>query len=1335
MKTPILLSLFLCLFVTKAHSYDDRLYGSGDYGSKELSSNLITRIVQDTYGYIWVATDYGLNKFDGINFTPYLHNEKDSTSLLSNNVRALLIDRDSTLWVGSNEGLQYYLPKENQFQKIAFPNNESPHIAHICQFHNGNIWVATSGMGVLSINKEKAKATLLEEIMELTGDFTNYIYEDKQLNIWISINNKGIIKINPLTKEHTYYSRPDIPHNNIIGIAEDHDDQLYMSTSTGVCYYDKTQERFIPLEMDIPGIGISDMFVTRKGVICMATSGFGLKYINKTQKKLLTLTDIYSIYNYEKANISALIEDRDQNLWLGCFRKGVLMIPNEQTQFDYQRIFDKEHQMGSTLNFILKDHKDCLWYGTNQDGVFQCNRQGKVIKHFTERPNLTILYEDSNHTLWAGSYHGLEKLDKNTGKYHSMNIPSIGYIKTMVEGLDKRLYISTFGHGFICYDIQTGKWEQFHMKQEDLVKGRLCNDWVNTIICDKQGLIWLGHYKGISCYDPVQGRFIKGKYSEVLESQICISLMEGTNGEIWVGTYNGLFRVDKQTEEIKRYTVNDGLSNNVICGLAQDEKGDIWCSTFNGINQIKTDENRIVNYYIGNGLVEKTYNRGIFFQEGNGTIYFGGNNGITSFYPYEIQTPSYNHEVVITNVYVNNQPVNTTTLSAGKPIIRTDLFNAREFGFSYEDNTFTFEFSTMDFKSPENIYYEYRIKEFGNIWSSTLPGISQVTYNHLNPGKYTLLVRACKYGAYSPEKELIITIFSPWYRTTWAYVGYLIVLLSIGLLIANLIRRKRNERINESKLQTFINISHEIRSPLTLIISPMEKLLKGDFDPKTTKTLQVMYRNSIRVLGLVNQLLDVRRIDKGQMKMNYSETDMDAFIKELMDVFEYQAVKKDISLHFLNETENLNVWIDRNNFDKILMNLLSNAFKYTQEKGEISILLKTGTDDKVWGPLRNYFEISVVDSGIGLEESEKNKIFERFYQGHNQETFTSVGSGIGLHLTQKLVLLHQGTISASNRTDKKGSCFTVRIPMGKEHLKKEELAKREVKRTLNRELFFPEVEDKEKSAKRKTNYKVLIVDDDEEIREYLKQELKEVYKVITASNGVEGFIIAVSELPDLIISDVVMPEMDGFKLVAKLKGNTNVGHIPIILLTSKTEHEDRINALEKGADAYLTKPFNTEELLVTVNNLIIGRKKLKSKFSGVQDQEDKMKTIEFKSSDELLMERIMYHINENIEDSEFNVGILASQIGLSRVQLHRKLKELTGLSSGDFIRNIRLKQASNLLKNKKMNVSQVAYAVGFSNQTHFSTTFKKFYGVSPSEYILQNSDITNKESEIIPPQD
>lgn len=1321
MKRHILI-VFICLLTGYIHSQNDHLYGVEEFSSEALTSSLINKIVQDNYGFIWIATDYGLNKFDGVRFIQYLHNENDSKSLISNNIRTLMVDKENTLWVGSDKGIQYYQPNENSFKTIKFPKEITPHIATIYQLKNGNIWALSSELGFFSIDKENSSANYLKDITLLTGISPTHIYEDNHSNIWISIYEKGLIRINPIDQKHSYYSIPNLPHNNITGIIEGPDNLLYISMTTSICYYDKFKDRFIEIDVDDSTISITDMFVTKKGIIYVSTDGQGLKYIDKEKKKLYSVDNIKTSYNYKSAKIHTLIEDRDQNLWLGCFLKGILMIPNEQTQFNYQRILNKEQQLGSTLTSIFQDNNDIVWCGTNQDGIILLDTKGNIIKHILDVKDIMKIYQGRDKTLWVISYNnGLGTINRETGKYSFKNIPFDGYyMKTMVEGFNNNLFISNFGHGFISYNIQTEKWEEFNSSSNDIdiEKGKLDNDWINSIICDTEGLIWLGHYKGVSCYDPEQRKFIKGKYNDLLASQICLSLMEGKNKKIWVGTYNGIFCIDKKTKNINRYTINEGLSSNVICGLAQDEEGNVWCSTFNGINKIKIKENKIINYYLGNGLVEKIYNRGVYYQGTNGIVFFGGNNGITSFNPSEINIPEYDYDVIITNVYINNQPINNRA-STNASIINTNLYDARDFRFSYENNSFTFEFSTMDFQSPENIYYEYRIKEFNGEWISTLPGVNQITYNHLKPGIYTLLIRACKYGFYSSEKELILTINPPWYRTTLAYLIYLGIIFTIGILITSLILRKRKEKINESKLQFFINISHEIRSPLTLILSPMEKLLKENFDTETLKTLNVIHRNSIRILGLVNQLLDVRKIDKGQMKMNYSEIYIDNFIYEIIKVFEEQATKRSINLQFDNQAKNLQVWIDENNFDKILMNLLSNAFKYTPDGGEVKIKLQIGADNKNKGPLHSYFEINIIDSGVGLIDSEKDKIFKRFYQGNNQETFTTIGSGIGLNLTKKLVQLHHGIITADNRTDIKGSCFTIRIPLGKKHLKKEELLDKRIKRAEKQKLFIAENINKEKSIKRNKNHTILIIDDEKEIREYLKDELENRYQVITAKNGVEGFKSAVANLPSLIISDVMMPEMDGFKLVNMIKKNIVVRHIPIILLTSKTEYEDRINALEKGADSYLTKPFNIDELLITINNLISSRSILRNKFSGAQDQAGKIKLVKFKSSDEKLIERIMEQINDNIGNPKFNVEMLASNIGLSRVQLHRKLKELTGLSTGDFIRNIRIKQACVLLKQKKMNISQIAYAVGFLNQTHFSTLFKKTYGVSPKEFISQ----------------
>lgn len=674
---------------------------------------------------------------------------------------------------------------------------------------------------------------------------------------------------------------------------------------------------------------------------------------------------------------------------------------------------------------------------------------------------------------------------------------------------------------------------------------------------------------------------------------------------------------------------------------------------------------------------------------------------------------------MIMNMYLGNQPITSETFSGGKKVIEGILMDAKNFRLSHEDNTFTFEFSTMDFREPENIHYEYRLKELSTVWNITLSGVNRITYSHLSPGNYTLEVRACENGTYTPVKQVGIHISPPWYQTTVAYICYLLLLVVFGMQFYYLLKRKQREEINEEKLKFFINISHEIRSPMTLIISPLETLLRREYDEPTTKALRSIYKNANRIVGLINQLLDIRRIDKGQMKIHCSETDIVGFIDDLFQAFDYQAEKRGIQFTFEHTLKELPVWIDRNNFDKVLVNLFSNAFKYTPDGGEITVCLSAGVNKKESGVLRNYAEIMIMDTGPGIDESKLEKIFERFYQASAELSSTPIGFGIGLNLCRLLVGLHHGTVVASNRKDVKGSCFTIRIPLGNNHLKKEEMVEHslENRMVLQSHPYELEKPEKKKIGRSKTNYRVLVVDDDDEVREFLQMELGGIYRVMTAKNGNEGLRLALAQLPDLIVSDVVMPEMDGFTLVKKLKGNGNTSHIPVILLTSKAEHPDRIQGLDKGADAYLTKPFIVEELSTMIASLIANRLLLKGKFSGAQDQEDKVRTVEMKSNDEILMERVMKVVNDYLDNSELNVEMLAEQVGLSRVQLHRKLKELTGIPASEFIRNIRLKQAALLLKDKKMNISQVAYAVGFTNHTHFSTAFKKFYGVSPTDYI------------------
>jgi len=539
-----------------------------------------------------------------------------------------------------------------------------------------------------------------------------------------------------------------------------------------------------------------------------------------------------------------------------------------------------------------------------------------------------------------------------------------------------------------------------------------------------------------------------------------------------------------------------------------------------------------------------------------------------------------------------------------------------------------------------------------------------------------------------------------------------------------MMRREHLEQVNEGKLQFFINISHEIRTPMSLIISPLEKLIAENKEAEKQAVYQLMYRNSQRILRLINQLLDIRKIDKGQMFVKMSETDLVSFIDDLMTTFDYQAKKRDITLLFKHEMPELKAWIDVNNFDKVLVNILSNAFKFTPEHGEIIVNMLTGSTDAGPDALRQYFEITISDTGIGLEEDKIEKIFERFYQIDNSLTDVNFGTGIGLHLAKNLVELMHGEIYARNKSEGQGCEFIIRLPLGDAHLNQLE---RELSHVLsvqsNREK--PALDDslgevQTSKVKPKTKYRVLIVEDEDEIRHYLHSELADTYRISECVNGREALEFILKEKPDLVISDVMMPEMDGITLCKKLKANININHIPVILLTAKSSDEDKAEGFEIGADAYVAKPFNVELLKKRVANIIENRERLEYKPADSEENKALIKPVVLKPNDQVLIEKIMKIISENIADSELNVEMLAMGVGMSRVHMHRKLKELTNMSARDFIKSIRLKQAAELLSHQKLTVSEVAYALGFNNLSHFSNTFREFYGISPKEYAQEH---------------
>lgn len=583
-------------------------------------------------------------------------------------------------------------------------------------------------------------------------------------------------------------------------------------------------------------------------------------------------------------------------------------------------------------------------------------------------------------------------------------------------------------------------------------------------------------------------------------------------------------------------------------------------------------------------------------------------------------------------------------------IVTTSVTNSDKFHLSHKDNSFSIELSAMEFYSPERISYSYTFNS--NTWVNLQSGVNRISFSELTPGIYHFQVKARDYNSYSEIKKLTIIISPPWYVSWWAKTIYCLTAVIITIFIIVQIRQRYRarqemlehihaEQLNEAKLQFFINISHEIRTPMSLIISPLQKLMATDYDTERQQSYNIIYRNAERLLRLVNQLMDIRKIDKGQMQLKFQETDIVSFIQDLHYTFAYQANTKHIKLDFHSEVKELKAWIDPKNFDKVILNILSNAFKFTPENGNIQIRLCTGNDpNAAEKALSRYFEISIEDDGIGINETELERIFDRFYQIRNSQNNSNIGTGIGLHLTRSLVELHHGSITVENNQGTPGCRFIVRLPLGKEHLKPEEIDNSAVKQdSVHITTALPTTPLIETSPKThsKSKYRVLIVEDDDEIRRYICQELGRDFHMQECRNGKEAFTYILKKTPDLIISDIMMPEMDGMTLCSKVKQNINTNHIPVILLTAKSREEDNLEGLSIGADAYITKPFSIEILRQSTFNLIKSRERLRNNFQGNQTQKERMQELEIESPDERLLDRIMKVINDNIANPELNV--------------------------------------------------------------------------------------------------
>lgn len=1277
-----------------------------------LSSNLITALCQDRQGYLWIGTEYGLNRFDGEHVTQFYSDDSVAESLSDDIVRLLMTDRDGKVWVLTNRGAQRYNRLTNGFESIKFEKGTSANINDILQTPEGNIWLLSAKSGVYEVD-DNLQAHPLAFVNPYIHNTCNNFYLDSKRRLWIASQGRGLLMIDTKTEQTTYFEALTDSIFSAIDIAEDRNQVLTVLSTNAILQFDERKLCF-EKKADFTQNTVYRMCFDSSGNLMFGTSGNGLWNVD------LTAGTAQKVRNPDFPNlvlekVRAFLKDQDGNLWIGCYQKGLLMVSDKETPFHYVPLRQIETNNGNPLRSVFADQKGHVYICQEKGGIADIDREGNCRHQWMKDYTVMSIHEDNEGSLWVGTYrNGLFRIShpKESGTrtpepewFAQTGTQRIGSIAQDKQG---NIYTAVFGNGIHSY-TPDGKTERPLCNGQPQLK----NIYLNKLFTDSNGWIWIGHYYGIDVYDPNTDSMMDLKVHPALRPAIVYAIAQTPDHAVWIGSNKGLFRYDGQW---KRYTTADGLPNNIICGLVVAADSTLWVSTFRGLGKLEAGGN-FTSFYHGNGLQEWSYSRGIYANSSHGEAIFGHQNGITWFTPQNIEIGNFDRNITLTGMRLGDIDVNTTTLSNGKAVITSPIEETESIKVSYLDNTFSLTFSPMDFRDAQNICYEYRFNgEPGSQWHRTSNGVSEIFLSRLSIGSHQLQVRAYDNGARSAVKTLYILVSPPWYRSWMAYTLYLLLLAGIIALWWRNYWNRRQAETNEEKIRFFVDISHELRSPLTLIKTPLEQLLGNSHDAATTRALRNMERNTNRLLTLTHQILSIRKIEKGQMTLHYAETRLGDFIADICHDFDYQAEERQLHLNFSNQAPDLTVWIDPDQFDKVVYNLIGNAIKYAKDGGEIEISLRQTSDGQA--------EFCVRDNGPGIDEAQLRKIFERFYQASARPATGQMSYGIGLNLTRKIIDLHGGSIIARNRSDAKGSEFIVYLKTGNKHLPQEQLVatdSRQVQPFIDEASGANNKDQGIRSNRKKTSYRIIVVDDDEDICDFLQTELGESYFVQTFTDSQKALECITDSLPDLVISDVVMPNLDGFELLRLVKSNTKTSHIPVILLTTQTDHQSRIKGLEKKADAYMDKPFNLEELEVRITGLIANRNLIRGKFSGLQEQASTVRQIEVRGNDEVLLEKIMKAINSRLDDSNYNVEALAEDVGLSRAQLHRRMKELTGISAGEFIRNLRMQQAAKLLESGDITISQVTYATGFSSPAHFTSVFKKHFGVTPSEYMAKHT--------------
>ena len=1349
-------------------------------------------VIQDHDGFVWVGTNNGINRYDGYELKKYDLPADNFPGMSANRIQVLYADKNGTIWVGTEgAGLYFYNKLKDNFVSIkvrlkgmlGLPETSSllckTSIKSIHGDEAGRLWLGTQDYGAIGLKFDQTGMVSQVKRLNLGSarpeDYTALtVFADRKGRVWIGTLEKGLWifeNANNKADEAIATKIRDFPQTDIKTLNVDRRGDLWLSSDNTVYRLDK--KHFVEGEwnfkaLDYPFRGIQCLSPDASGRLWIGTN-FGLvmfddaaAYIEKPDELAIHtfLPQDADPGSINSARVHQITEDSFNNLWFAASSGGLNKLHLKPKQFGHlhRQLEQTPALPNNYVNAIAKDEtKNQLWIGT-RNGFSVYDIKSKTYQNYLNRSskgNVTGVDVSSflitERNIWIGTrYQGIYITER--GKTFNIRpIPasadhnnswSYMSIERMIQDGSSRVWVASMGAGIILFDPE-GKYIKTYNKSNS---GLPTNEFSFLLFDKKQNVIWAStRDAGLLKLQEKNGELMvlnqfeyKKNNPNSLKVNFAWPLLKDKNENLWIGTIGGGLHklVTKNGKEtIQRF--GHIVAENDIESLLADAGGNLWIGGA-GLIKFSPESHSILHYDVSDGLQSNSFKVGSAWQSTDGTMYFGGTNGISFFKPQEILSNPSPPVVRITQFRVLNKNPEKKGNQAGSSMLVRPFSNPDGVVIKADENDFSFEFVGLNYVNPQKQRYAFKLEGYNQEWVNLPPGQRVASFANLPAGEYIFQVKANNGdGIWSVKSDSVqVRILPPWYRTWWSYLIYILLLAAALALYRRIamsqlklknrvaiekLHAEKEKEIAEMKTNFFTNISHEFRTPLTLILGPMEEFMTSYAGPESMRgKVVLMHKQTRKLLGLVNQLLSFRKIESGHASLSFSQGNAISFLAEIYEIFQIKAEEHHLNYSIEVPSEQMLLYFDPGKLEIIITNLLSNAFKHTQKNGSIHVratVVGSHAQDAVWHDdvlFNNFLKITVTDSGSGIKPEEIDKIFDPYYQASNSSSSVS-GTGIGLALVNELVKSHNGDVQVES-TYGKGSSFTIKLPFGKAHISPINLKEDNISHQNELELYqvSSDTSVPEEVSHALRRMKILVVEDNEDLRFYLRDLLDISYEVLLAENGRDGWEKAMDLQPDLILSDVMMPEMNGLEFCKKIKQNPKTSHIPVVLLTARAAAVQELEGLETGADDYVTKPFNSKILMAKIKSILQNRIK-SCEFYQKQILLQPTEII-IPDEDKLFLENAMKIVEDNLTNSDFNVQTLVGEMAMSQSVFYRRIKNITGQSVIEFIKDIRLKRAAQLLAGQHSRVSEVAFMVGIEDPKNFRVSFQKRYEMSPSQY-------------------